>query len=304
MSKLPPKFKVFHSDQYDLPLPEGHRFPMEKYSLLRKSLVDQEIIPKENLIEAPLATKEDILRAHSEIYFQKIESGSLNKKEQRLIGFPWSPIMIKRSRASVGGFIAACESAIEHGVGGNLSGGTHHSFFDHGEGFCVFNDFAVAALKFATEKQMHDILILDLDVHQGNGNAAILSSHPEVFVCSFHGKTNYPYKKQDSDLDIAFEDNTEDEEYLQILDKTLKRLSLRPWDLILYQAGVDGLKEDKLGKLSLSLEGLFTRDKMVLQFAKDRKIPIALGLGGGYCKPINKTIEAHRNTYRAIREIF
>lgn len=277
---------------------------MHKYSLLRKTLLNEGILHEDQLFSAPLAHKEDILRVHAEDFYEKVETGNLSKKEQRLIGFPWSPVMIKRSRASVGGFVAAVESALEEGIGANLSGGTHHSFHDHGEGFCVFNDFAVAALKCIEEKQLHDILILDLDVHQGNGNAALLSHHPEVFVCSFHGRTNYPYKKQESDLDVEFEEGATDHEYLEKLDATLSRLQKRPWDIIFYQAGVDSLEFDKLGKLNLTFEGLKKRDSMVFQFAHQRNIPVAIGLGGGYSDPIGPTIEAHLNTYRVLKEIY
>lgn len=304
MSKDFSQFRVFHSDRYDLPLPIGHRFPMEKYGRLRKALITEGILSQENLEEAPFAPKEDILRVHTHTFFEAVKNGTLDKSAQRLIGFPWSEVMLKRSLASVGGFLKAVEEALEFGVSGNLSGGTHHSFSDRGEGFCVFNDFAVAAMKCKEAYDFHDILILDLDVHQGNGNAEILKSVEEVFVVSIHGEKNYPYKKPPSDLDIGLPDDTEDDEYLDTLERTLQRLDLRKWDIILYQAGVDPLKEDTLGKLSLSHQGLFQRDLKVLQFAKDRKIPIALGLGGGYSKPIEPTIEAHLNTYRAVREVY
>lgn len=302
--KTPDLLKVFHSDRYDLPLPEGHRFPMDKYKKVREGLLNQGLVQDYQLIEAPFAHVEDILRVHDEKYYHAIEFGTLEPREQRKIGFPWSEVMLKRSRASVGGFIKAVDHALEFGVSGNLSGGTHHSFKDRGEGFCVFNDFAVTAFKCIAERGFKNILILDLDVHQGNGNASICRDISEIFVVSMHGKANYPYHKPPSDWDIDLEDNTEDEEYLKTLESILKELSLRSWDIILYQAGVDPLKEDGLGRLSLSHQGLYQRDLMVLSFAKKRRIPIALGLGGGYANPIEATVEAHINTYRALSKVF
>ncbi|MCF8059830.1 MAG: histone deacetylase [Bacteriovoracaceae bacterium] len=295
---------VYHSDHYDLPLPEGHRFPMEKYKRVRKALTEANIIRSENIQRAPLAKKEDILLVHTETYYHAIEFGTLEARDQRKIGFPWSDVMLNRSRASVGGFLAAVDSALINGVSGNLSGGTHHSFPDRGEGFCVFNDFAVAAKKLIKEKNFQNILVIDLDVHQGNGNAAILTPLEEVFVVSMHGASNYPYIKPSSDWDIPLEDNTSDEVYLENLDYILQKLSLRSWDIILYQAGVDPLKEDKLGRLSLSHVGLYQRDYRVLKFAKERNIPIALGLGGGYSLPIDHTVEAHLNTYKAVASLY
>lgn len=299
-------FKVFHSDRYDLPLPQGHRFPMDKYKKVRQGLLEAQILSPHHLEEAPLASKEDVLLVHTENYYHAIEMGTLEPREQRKIGFPWSEVMLLRSRASVGGFLSAIEAALTSNikVGGNLSGGTHHSFPDRGEGFCVFNDFAIGTKKLIKERGFKNILILDLDVHQGNGNAEILTPLDEVYVVSIHGKTNYPYQKPPSDWDIPLGDHTEDEEYLETLDKVILELSSRPWDIILYQAGVDPLKEDKLGKLNLTLNGLKERDHMVLNFAKTHNIPIALGLGGGYATPIELTVEAHLNTYRTIKNIY
>jgi acetoin utilization deacetylase AcuC-like enzyme len=277
---------------------------MSKYKMVRHGLLNEGLIAQEQLFEAPLAPENDILRVHDEKYYHAIEFGTLEPSEQRKIGFPWSEVMIKRSRASVGGFLSAVDYALIHGVAGNLSGGTHHSFKDRGEGFCVFNDFVIAAFKLIAEREFKNILILDLDVHQGNGNAALCKDIAEVFVVSIHGKSNYPYQKPPSDWDIPLEDHTEDNTYLKTLEGVLKELSLRRWDIILYQAGVDPLKEDRLGKLSLSHQGLFLRDEMVLNFAKSRNIPIALGLGGGYAQPIELTVNAHLNTYKAMVKAF
>lgn len=297
--------KIYYSDHYDLPLPKEHRFPMQKYGLVRKSLLERRIVEADELYPAPLCSKEDILRVHTEDYYLAIQNGTLDPKEQRLIGFPWSPIMIKRSRASVGGYLAAVNTSLKDGIAGNLSGGTHHSFPDRGEGFCVFNDFAIASKKLIDERGFKNILILDLDVHQGNGNAFILTPIKETYVVSFHGMNNYPFRKERSDLDIELPDGATDDIFLSQLKVTLKELQImRPWDIILYQAGVDGLKEDKLGKLSLSHQGMHERDRLVFQFARDNGTPLAVALGGGYSDPITSTVEAHLNTYRAIKEIY
>ncbi len=301
---LPDFVKVFHSDHYDLPLPDGHRFPMNKYKLVREALINFGLIKPDNIFKAPLADKNDILIVHTEDYYDSIEFGTLEPRDQKKIGFPWSDVMLNRSRASVGGFLAAVEMALKHGVSGNLSGGTHHSFPDRGEGFCVFNDFAIASKKLIKQRNFKNILVLDLDVHQGNGNAAILTPLEEVYVVSMHGSANYPYIKPASDWDIPLEDNTNDKTYLEALDLVLNKLSHRPWDIILYQAGVDPLDKDKLGRLSLSHVGLYQRDFRVLNFAKQRNIPIALGLGGGYSQPIEHTVEAHLNTYKAIASTY
>jgi len=296
--------KAFYSDPFDLKLPPEHRFPMEKYKMLREALIAEGIFKLQELELSPLASYEDITRVHTPQYYHAVEFGTLEPSAQRKIGFPWSEMMLKRSLASVGGFLAAVDYAQGHGFAGNLSGGTHHSFPSHGEGFCVFNDFAVACLKLIHEQDYKNILVLDLDVHQGNGNAAILTPVKEVFVVSLHGRKNYPYKKPPSDWDVAFEDNTEDDEYLTKLNEVLEELFVRPWDMVLYQAGVDPLREDRLGKLSLSHQGLFQRDKLVFNKCHKNSIPVAIGLGGGYATPIKHSIEAHCNTYRAAKEIF
>lgn len=295
--------KVFYSDPYDLKLPENHRFPMEKYRLLRETLMSKGIVSADQMQLAPLASYKDITRVHSEEYYHAIEFGTLENRAQKKIGFPWSEMMLKRSRASVGGFLSAVEYALEKGFAGNLSGGTHHSFKEHGEGFCVFNDFAIAAMKLIEEKSFNNILILDLDVHQGNGNASILSPIKEAFVVSFHGRKNYPYHKPSSDIDVEFEDNASDDVYLSQLKSTIKDLFIRPWDIVLYQAGVDPLAEDRLGKLALSKEGLFERDSMVFKACAEGGTPIAMGLGGGYAQPIELSIEAHCKTYQAAKQI-
>lgn len=271
---------------------------MEKYRLLRIALLENKILSPEELYPAPLAKKEQILLAHAETYYEQIETGSVPAFIMKRIGFPWSERVILRSRASVGGFMAACTTAIDEGFSANLSGGTHHAHHDRGEGFCVFNDFAIASLYLLSVQKVKKILIIDLDVHQGNGNSSILGNHKDVFVFSMHGKNNYPFEKIPSHLDVELPDNCEDEQYLSELEKHLSSLSNKPFDFIMYQAGVDPLKGDRFGKLSLSFEGLKSRDQMVFDFAKKLNIPMAMALGGGYAEPIENTIRAHLNTYR------
>ena len=296
--------KVFYSDHYEVPLPDGHKFPMEKYRLVREKLLSENILESSELFEPELPARETILLAHSAEYFDAFESGKIDPKIIRRIGLPWSRELFYRSLASVGGAIGAARSALDSGIGGNLAGGTHHAFRDHGEGFCVFNDFAVVILQLLKCGLIHRAAIVDLDVHQGNGNSAILGANPDVFIFSMHGARNYPFTKVPSTLDIALEDNTNDEEYLTLLKKNLPAIfEFRP-DIILYQAGVDPLKEDSLGRLALTKEGLMERDRFVLSECKSRGIPISLGLGGGYSKPVTHSVEAYCGTYRVVKELF
>lgn len=277
---------------------------MEKYRLVREKLLSENILDSSELFEPELPARETILLAHSAEYFDAFESGKIDPKIIRRIGLPWSRELFYRSLASVGGAIGAARSALDSGIGGNLAGGTHHAFRDHGEGFCVFNDFAVVILQLLKCGLIHRAAIVDLDVHQGNGNSAILGANPDVFIFSMHGARNYPFTKVLSTLDIALEDNTNDEEYLTLLKKNLPAIfEFRP-DIILYQAGVDPLNEDSLGRLALTKEGLMERDRFVLSECKSRGIPISLGLGGGYSKPVTHSVEAYCGTYRVVKELF
>ena len=296
--------KVFYSDHYEVPLPDGHKFPMEKYRLVREKLLSENILESSELFEPELPARETILLAHSAEYFDAFESGKIDPKIIRRIGLPWSRELFYRSLASVGGAIGAARSALDSGIGGNLAGGTHHAFRDHGEGFCVFNDFAVVILQLLKCGLIHRAAIVDLDVHQGNGNSAILGANPDVFIFSMHGARNYPFTKVPSTLDLALEDNTNDEEYLTLLKKNLPAIFEFKPDIILYQAGVDPLKEDSLGRLALTKEGLMERDRFVLSECKSRGIPISLGLGGGYSKPVTHSVEAYCGTYRVVKELF
>lgn len=296
---------LFYSDHHSIDLPKNHRFPMQKYKLLREEI--QNAAWAQNHVEffpTSPCRWEDVKLAHDELYIQKLLTKEMPELEKKAIGFPLSEQLVKRSRSSVDGFLRACESAFHTGFSANLSGGTHHAHRDRGEGFCVFNDFAIAALKLLKDKKAKRILILDLDVHQGNGNSSILGATPEVYTVSFHGKHNYPYKKVPSSLDIEFEDGTGDSEYLESLERSLIFLEQQDFDILLYQAGVDALETDKLGKLSLSSEGLEKRDLMVFHWAKSLGLPVAMGLGGGYSNPITPTVYAHLKTFETAIKVF
>lgn len=286
---------AFYADHFVLPLPEGHRFPMSKYRLLRDGVAGT---PGLQLCEAPAATDTQLLLAHDPIYVQKVVNGTLDAKEQREIGFPWTIGMVERSRRSVGATIAACQSAMQDGIAVNLAGGTHHAYRDKGSGFCVFNDAAVAARVMQRESDASlPIAIVDLDVHQGNGTAAIFKNDPSVFTLSLHGDKNFPFRKEPSDLDVPLADGVSDADYLQALNKALEQMDrvFRP-QLIIYLAGADPHEGDRLGRLKLTDAGMLARDRMVFDYAKQRDIPIALSMAGGYGNKIETTVAVHRQT--------
>ncbi|MGO1119985.1 histone deacetylase family protein [Rhodovibrionaceae bacterium A322] len=296
--------KIFFSDHHSFPLPDGHRFPLEKYALLRRMLLEEGVLSRDQLHPAPLCTKADLLLAHDSDYVTAFLDGSLDPKALRRIGLPWSSAYVTRVLASVGGTLAATQEALETGFSGQLAGGTHHAHAGFGSGFCVFNDFAVAALKALSEGWVHRIAIVDLDVHQGDGNAAILTARPDVFVFSLHGDKNFPFRKVASDLDVALPDGTGDVRYLEALEQALPRvLAFKP-DLVLYQAGVDPLAADKLGRFDLSHEGLMARDRQVLSACHARGIPLVMTMGGGYCDPITPSVQAYANSYRVAVDVF
>ena len=287
--------KVFYADHYVLPLPEGHRFPMEKYKKLR-DLVSQ--LAGVYLENAPSVTDTQILYAHDASYLIKVLQGSLSPQEQQEIGFPWSTQMVERSRRSAGATLAAAKIALKEGVAANLAGGTHHAYRNKGSGFCVFNDSAIAAR--ALQKEIHPrlkVAIIDLDVHQGNGTASILENDPSIFTFSIHGENNFPISKEVSDLDIGLPDGTGDEFYLAALHQGLEKLEeqFKP-DFIIYLAGADPHEGDRLGKLSITKNGMGQRDQCVFQFALDRQIPIAFSMAGGYGKEIQSTVDIHFQT--------
>lgn len=296
--------QFFYSAAHDLPLPAGHRFPGQKYGMLRRKLLSDAIVGAEMLALAPQAGREDLLRAHDAGYVDAFERGTLDAKALRRIGLPWSDHLVRRSRATVGGALAAARSALRTGLSGQLAGGTHHAHRDFGSGYCVFNDFAVTALAVLAKGWVKRVAIVDLDVHQGDGNAAILADEPRVFVFSMHCDSNFPFRKVPSDLDVALPDGTEDAAYLRALHEAMPAvLAFRP-ELVLYQAGVDPLREDRLGRMNLSLAGLMGRDRLVLSQCSGAGIPVSMAIGGGYADPINATVEAYANTYRVARNVY
>lgn len=287
--------KIIYSDRFVLPLPTGHRFPMQKYRLLREAV--EIALPHAQFMEAPHTTDGVLALAHHPDYIHRVTQGLLTAQEQRAIGFPWSPEMIERSRRATGATIAACRAAFEEGVAVNLAGGTHHAHADRGEGFCVFNDAAIAARLMVAERRAARVAIVDLDVHQGNGTAAILARDDAIFTLSIHAKNNYPFVKAESDRDIALEDGVTDAEYLTQLSGALDDLfaCFTP-DLIIYLAGADVHEDDRLGKLSLTAAGLAARDRLVCEVARDHKIPVAITMAGGYGKQIEQTVAIHLQT--------
>ena len=287
--------KAFYTDHYVLPLPPGHRFPMEKYGRLR-DLVSQ--LDDVQLVDAPAASDTQILYAHDASYLIKVLQGGLSAQEQKEIGFPWSVSMVERSRRSAGATLAAAKIALKEGVAANLAGGTHHAYRNKGCGFCVFNDSAIAAR--SVQKEINPglkIAIIDLDVHQGNGTASILENDSSIFTLSIHGENNFPFKKEVSDLDVGLGDETGDEPYLEALHQSLEKLDTQfTPDLIIYLAGADPHEGDRLGKLSLSKNGMRQRDECVFQFGLDRQIPVAFSMAGGYGKEIQSTVDIHFQT--------
>lgn len=297
--------KIANHPIYVHPLPEGHRFPMGKYELLPKQLLYEGTCTHENFFEAKPASDEAILAVHDQEYFQALRNLELDRKAELMTGFPLSKGLVEREQVIVGGTIQAAEYALEHGIAMNIAGGTHHAYTNRGEGFCLFNDQAVAARYLLQKRLAKKVLIVDLDVHQGNGTAEIFEEDPAVFTFSMHGKKNYPFKKEKSDLDIELENGTGDEQYLEILKEALPGLieQERP-DFIFYQCGVDILHTDKLGKLSCTVAGCKERDRFVLQTCFENEIPVECSMGGGYSKDIKTIIEAHANTYRLAQKIF
>lgn len=286
--------KIFYHDQFVLPLPDNHRFPMAKYALLRQRVVAARLVPPGGLAIAPLASDADLLRAHTAAYVEKVKTGSLNPQEIRRMGFPWSPGLVERSRRSVGGTIAAGRAAVQGGVGVNLAGGTHHAGPDWGQGFCVFNDAAVAARAWQAAGLVRRVVILDCDVHQGNGTAAICRGDETIFTFSIHGARNFPFHKEPGDLDIGLEDGAGDEEYLQALERGLAQaLALARADIAIYLAGADPHEGDRLGRLALSKAGLAARDRLVFDACRRAGLPIVVTMAGGYGRNVDDTVDIH-----------
>ena len=297
--------RAFYSDRYVIPLPPQHRFPIVKYALIRQRLDAEGVLKAHQLVRPPLVERDEALLVHTADYYDRLVAGQLTEREIRRLGLPWSTALVGRSRVSVGGTLAAARAAIADGVAANLGGGTHHAFADHGEGFCVLNDIAVAIRVLRAEGTIRRAAVIDLDVHQGNGTAAIFADDPEVFTLSLHGEKNYPLVKQQSTLDVALADGTDDDEYLYALALHLSTAldRFRP-DIVFYQAGVDPFFDDRLGRLALTMAGLHRRDEMVLTACRSRHLPCVITLGGGYARDVADTVEAHCNTIRAARSIF
>lgn len=295
--------QVFYADQFVLPLPPGHRFPMEKYRLLRDRIAAE--LPEIRLMRAEPATDGQLALVHTPGYIQGISDGSVDAGIMREIGFPWSTAMAERARRSVGATIAACRAALQEGVAANIAGGTHHAYPDRGGGFCVFNDAAVAARLVQVEearlrrRPLH-VAIVDLDVHQGNGTARIFRDDPTVFTLSLHGQKNFPFRKEAGNLDVDLPDGTGDEAYLQALERALEELAQR-FDpgFVIYLAGADPHEGDRLGRLKLTWDGLEARDRRVFDWAWQRGLPLAFAMAGGYGRRIEDTVQVQMNTFAA-----
>lgn len=287
--------RLYYCDHYPIPLPSGHKFPMRKYAMVR------ELLSAEGMFEfecAPLADAESIMLAHDPGYVRSFLSGTIAPSVIRRIGFPWSPELVKRTLASVGGTLKAASDAISTGFGGNLAGGTHHAFRAEGSGFCVFNDLAVAILWLRNRGMAKRAAVVDLDVHQGDGTAEIFENDDDVLTLSIHGRGNFPFRKRKSRIDVHLEDGTADDEYLEALAGVLPSVEAFKPDIVFYQSGVDALATDKLGRLSLTHAGLLRRDEAVLTMCRRLGVPVVITLGGGYSQPIEATVDAHANTFK------
>lgn len=297
--------KIAYHPIYKHPLPEGHRFPMAKYELLPEQLLHEGTCTEAHFFEPEIPNDKFILAVHDPEYYYDLVNITLDQRAARKIGFPLSETLVEREVIIADGSMKAAVYALKHGIAMNIAGGTHHAYTNRGEAFCLLNDQAIAARYLQDKHGINNVLIVDLDVHQGNGTAEIFRNDPSVFTFSMHGKTNYPFKKEISDLDIALDDQTNDETYLHILKEELPKLiaSQQP-DFIFYLCGVDVIASDKLGKLGLSISGCKERDRFVLQTAKTHQIPIMCSMGGGYSPELKTIIEAHANTFRLAQDIF
>lgn len=297
--------KIALSPVYSHPLPEGHRFPMEKYSLLPQQLLYEGTVEEANFFLPTPAETSWILDTHDADYMAKLNNLTLSKAEIRAIGFPLSAPLITREICIAGGSVQAARYANEFGIGMNIAGGTHHAFYARGEGFCLLNDLAITANQLLLTKLAKKVLIVDLDVHQGNGTAALFEGNTSVITFSMHGEKNYPHRKEKSHLDIGLADGTGDTEYLNLLDRHLQELLMQELpDFILYQSGVDVLATDQLGRLSLTHAGVHARDKLVLGLAKSMQVPIMCCMGGGYSKKIKDIVDAHAQVFRLAQDLY
>ncbi len=294
----------FYSDIFNIPLPDGHRFPGSKYRTLREELLRDGTLSPDRLRLSPFADMSDIYAAHDAGYAASVLEGRLSAKEQRQIGLPWSEHLVQRTLATMGGAVEATRIALETGFAAQLAGGTHHAHGDSGSGYCIFNDFAITTLKALREGWVDRVAIIDLDVHQGDGNAAILGARTDVFILDIYCEKNFPFRKVAPHLPAPLAPGLTDEDYLKRLAALLPAVTdFRP-DLVLYQAGVDPLCHDALGHLDLTYEGLATRDRLVFETCRDAGIPLSLGLGGGYANPISLSVRAYANTFRVAKQVY
>jgi len=297
--------KIAFNNNYIYPLDENHRFPMIKYELIPEQLIRENTCTSDNFFKPNKINDSTVLLTHEKEYFTRFTSLKLSQKEIREIGFPLSKELVEREMEIAEGTIRGVHYAIKNRVSMNIAGGTHHAFYDRGEAFCMLNDQAIAANYLLSEKLFKRILIIDLDVHQGNGTASIFKKNPNVFTLSLHGKKNYPFRKEKSDLDIELEDRTDDKEYLKVLRETIPKVinEFEP-EFIFYLSGVDVLENDKLGRLGLTINGCKERDRFILDICKKNSIPVQVSMGGGYSVVLKNIIEAHSNTFRLAQEIF
>ena len=296
--------KIFYSDTIKINLPENHIFPIVKYAQLRNRLLEENILFETELVPAPMAGSEELQRAHSLEYVNSIKNGNVSPRIMRQIGLPWSRELYERAAASTGGTVSASIFALESGFSGNLAGGTHHAFPDEGRGFCVFNDVSTAVLNLLQKNKIKKAAVLDLDAHQGNGNSAILGRKDGVYILSIHSQNAYPVRKVPSTFDIGLPDYCEDTPYLEAVKKALNKLKAFSPEILFYIAGVDPLKGDRFGKMSISMKGLAERDKMVFEFTKVNQLPLVMVMGGGYSNPVSRTVDAHLQTYRIVKEFY
>jgi acetoin utilization deacetylase AcuC-like enzyme len=291
--------RIYTSNQFTFPLPQGHRFPLQKYALLRQAVEAAGLVPPHQLLTPEPATDDQILRAHSHDYLARVVDGRLTPQEVRRIGLPWSPELVTRARYSVGGTIAACRAALVDGLTANLAGGTHHASRDRGQGYCLFNDSVIAVRAMQAEGRVERVVVLDCDVHQGNGTAAIARDDPTIFTFSIHNQNNFPLHKEPSDLDIGLDDGTGDEEYLAALEGGVHQaLDRARADLAIYLAGADPYEGDLLGRLALTKRGLAQRDRRVLEMCRHAGLPVAVVLAGGYGRHVTDTVDIHLQTIR------
>lgn len=289
--------KIFYTDSFAISLPQEHSFPIGKYALLRKRIVDSQLFSPPDLCIPRAATDIEIRRVHDPDYLRRLLLGQLNAKEIRRIGLPWSPELVERARRSAGATVEACFAALKDGVAVHLGGGTHHAFKDQGQGYCIFNDSAIAIRALQAESRIERVLILDCDVHQGNGTAALLQKDPDVFTFSIHGKNNFPFRKEKSDLDIALDDGADDRVYMDALEKGVQAsLQKARADAVIYLAGADPFADDRFGRLNLSKKGLAERDRLVLGYCREAGLPVAVTMAGGYAPNIEDTVDIHFQT--------